>query len=284
MKNSQLPVVALLFLFLGCDKKEPIPAYLDIQSIEVQGFTDQKITDAWVYANNVFLGAFPLPAKVPVLNSGNVKIDIFAGVKENGDYLTPNIYPIFSSFQATLPLSAGQVTPLQPVVQYDPESTVSFFDDFEGFTNWLVEERDGDPLTRIVTTSDSVYEGNGSAKITLDTAHQVFEVFSLQRENLPITGRPCWLEISYKTDFPFTIGLAGAEAIGQGDEVSYFQTVFPKSEWTKMYINLSQILAVSGFPLYKVAFRATLPLDDNNKPKINSGNMYLDNVRLVFLK
>lgn len=286
MKYCSLPLAALLFVFLGCNKKEPIPAYLNIQSIDVQGFTDHKITDAWVYADNEFLGTFPLPGQIPILKSGNVKIDVLSGILENGDYQTPNFYPFFPSYSLTTLLTPGETRAIQPVVIYDPVTTVALFDGFEqnGAINWFAEEVDGDPLTRIVTVTDDPFEGAQSAKVTIDTSHQLFEVRTLELENLPTSGgRPCWLELTYKTDFPFIIGLSGAEA-GQTFETSYFQQVFPKTEWTKMYVNLTQALALSDFPIYKLAIRARLPLDDKGKPTIISGSMFLDNMRLVYLK
>ena len=287
MKNSYLPVVALFLLILGCNKKEPIPAYLSIQSIEVQGYMDQKITDAWVYADGQFLGAFPLPAEIPILAEGNVTISVFPGVKEDGDYQTPAIYPLLTKYELEVPLQASKTTAIQPVVKYETDVTTVFVDDFEtNSSRWFIEPKDGDSTTNLVVQASDVYKGLSSGKLTLDTAHQNFEVYSIQtnKDQLPTSGgRPCWLEISYKTDFPFYIGLAGADP-GQADQVSYFQTISPKPVWSKMYINLTQALAVSDFPLYKVAIAARLPLDGNGNPTMISGSMYLDNVRLVFLK
>ena len=71
----------LCILFItatSCEKfsgDQTIPAYLGIDSIYLstdynsEGTASQRITDAWVYVDDEFLGAFELPARLPVLKS-----------------------------------------------------------------------------------------------------------------------------------------------------------------------------------------------------------------------
>jgi hypothetical protein len=285
MKNNFLFLTAFVCLLFSCNKPETIPSYLAIEKIDVQDIPDHKILQAWVYANNNYLGTFPLPAEIPVLETGNVEFQIFPGVIENGDFNTPNIYPILTNSTISVSMEAAKTTSVQPIVTYKSNSMVSIFEDFEPTSQRsLVENRDNDPATKLELVTSDVFAGTRSAKIYLDTSHQIFEVWSLPLVDLPTTNRPIWLEISYKTDFEFRIGLAGASLVGGTDNVSYFQTVFPKSNWTKMYLNLTEVIAMSNFPQYKLAFRATLPIDSAGKPTILNGSMWLDNVRLVYLK
>jgi hypothetical protein len=78
----------------GCkDNPEQIPVYLDIQPFKINETGPgkwQNITEAWLYVNGEFLGAYSLPAKVPVLAEGNTEIWVYPGVKENGINLYVN--------------------------------------------------------------------------------------------------------------------------------------------------------------------------------------------------
>ena len=83
-------IYALLLIivtgFCGCDiinPDETIPAYIYIESIEVinnpdlqgkEGSLNNTIVDAWVSANGKLVGAFELPAVIPVLAEGDIEI------------------------------------------------------------------------------------------------------------------------------------------------------------------------------------------------------------------
>ncbi len=81
----------------------------------------QKITDGWLYVDGEYLGAYTLPAIVPVLAEGENEVILFPGVKENGIEATPNIYPYLTQFAKHYTLNAGQTTAVQPVTDYDPK-------------------------------------------------------------------------------------------------------------------------------------------------------------------
>lgn len=279
MKNCYLPLLASLFAFGSCDHPEPIPAFLTIQSIEVQDFPDQNINHAWVYADGQLLGAFPLPATVPVLADGDTEIQLFPGVDENGNFLTPNIYPFFKKLVKTMPLVAGETAVLQPVLSYDLTTVQPLTDDFDNGSRQFVEDNDLDPFTKLETISTGGVANSQAGKITLDTAHRFFETRSLPLDDLPF-DRPVWLEISYKADFKFQIGLAGFVG-GQPETALYFQTIFPKTTWTKMYVNLTGAIKLSEFDVYKIGLKTTLPVDADGKLELQNGSVWVDNIRLV---
>ncbi len=96
---------ALAVIFLaGCDKFEgdqTVPSYLKIDSLDfftepdMQGTSNQKIVDAWVYVDDDLVGGFEMPAIIPVLVEGNHKLEIRPGIVLNGisDTRAPN--PVF---------------------------------------------------------------------------------------------------------------------------------------------------------------------------------------------
>lgn len=279
MKNCYLPLLALSFVFGGCDQPEPIPAYLNIQSVDIQGFPDQNFSHVWVYADLQLLGAFPLPATIPVIANGQTEIQVFPGVDENGDYLTPNIYPFFKKLVQNFNLVPGETTVVQPVLSYDLTAKQPLIEDFENGTHQFTNDNDLDLLTKMEVQMNGGVANSKAGKITLDTAHRIFESRSPALLGLPL-DRPVWLEISYKADFKFHIGLAGSVAGGVESSL-YFQQIFPKTGWTKMYVNLTDAIKLTEFDTYKIGIRAELPVDANGKFELLNGSIWLDNIRLI---
>jgi hypothetical protein len=78
----------------GCNAINPaekVPTYIQIDSVQVlnmvpakHGSVSHKITDVWVYYNLQLLGAFELPAKIPVLADGKGQLQVVAGIWDNG--------------------------------------------------------------------------------------------------------------------------------------------------------------------------------------------------------
>ncbi len=280
MKKHLFLLLALAFLAKNCDKPEQIPAFLAIQKIEQTDAADEKITDAWVYADNEFLGAFPLPAKIPILKSGSVELQIFPGVVENGDYLTPNIHPILKKWVTTVALEEGDSVAVSPMTALETDTKTPLDEDFEG-AHKFIEDLDGDFETKMVFEAGGGFGGSRAGRLTVDTAHQKAETASIILDDLPTDGtKQVWLEIVYKNDFPFQFGLAGSD--GGAFETGVFQTIFnKKTSWTKMYINLTQALLLSNYEKYKLTVRTVLPLDEGGKPAVPSGSIWLDNVRII---
>ena len=87
--------IALLILFFyGCSKeklKAPDAYFFKINTISVavttpsiQGTTSHKITDLWLYVNGNYKGAYPTGSLLPIATYGPSKIQIYAGIKNNG--------------------------------------------------------------------------------------------------------------------------------------------------------------------------------------------------------
>ncbi len=129
-----------VFYLYGCEiinKEEPIPSYIYIEKFSVssnittQGYPSEKITDAWVYANNNFIGVFELPAKIPVIALGETEFLIYAGIKENGISGTGVIYPFYNSYLLTQNLSEENIDSIFPSTTYKPDLNYIFMERFE---------------------------------------------------------------------------------------------------------------------------------------------------------
>jgi len=118
--KSMLKTGIYLFLFVflsmtGCNKfkgDQEVPAYIRIDSINISsllptnaaGFTlSHNIIDAWITVNGRSLGCYQLPVKyIPVLERGEQKVLIQAGIRANNLSLRRGIYPFYSGVEFTV--------------------------------------------------------------------------------------------------------------------------------------------------------------------------------------
>ena len=88
---------------------------------------------------------------------------------------------------------------------------------------------------------------------------------------LPTGGEPIYLELDYKCNQSFVVGV-----IGGGSDEREALTINPSDDWNKIYIQLTNV--VSRQPTYatqgyQVFIRAT--------KEVNSPKIYLDNIKLI---
>jgi hypothetical protein len=281
----------IFYLFLsatmfaaGCDKPEQFPAYLRIEPFIINengGAAWHEVTDGWLYVNNEFLGAYTLPATVPVLAEGESEVILFPGVKENGIANTPNIYPFLTRYEVTVNLTPPDITSIQPSTAYDPSATIVWENkgNFDGNPVLQFENRDADTATAYVLTTEGSFAGK-SLQMEVDTAHIIMEIAS-EKTALPTTGaQEVWLELHYNTDMPFYFNLLGST--GSSPEIGQAVYLFNETEgWNKIYINLTEFLIVSAQENYRLDFRAILPKDEKGKYTQNAGKVMLDNIRVL---
>ncbi|MBL7825909.1 MAG: hypothetical protein JNJ57_04710 [Saprospiraceae bacterium] len=288
MKNL-IYLNCLLFLFAGCkDEPEQIPSYLRIEpfTVDAQGNASwHKLTEGWLYVNGEYLGAYTLPAEVPILADGDAKIWVYPGVKENGINVTPNIYPILTRWEGTnVALTPGEIKSVQPNTKYDLAANFPFGisrGDFDGGSSIVLENRDNDPATSFSLTTDGAFNGK-CILMEVDTAHTFMEVATEKVSGLPNTGAPeVWLEMHYKCDIPFLLYLIYSYGGDESTQAVYQFNV--SEEWNKIYLNLTQSITATQALNYRLFYRAVLPKDNNgNYPQLK-GAVRIDNIRITHL-
>lgn len=274
-----------MLLMAGCkDEAEQIPAYLRLEPFVVNesgGAAWQKITEGWLYVNGEFLGAYTLPATVPVLAAGESEVIVFPGVKENGIRLTPNIYPFLTRYEATLNLAPPATAAVQPVTAYSPSVIFPFNGrgDFDDASTLQFENRDSDTITTYSLTSMGAFAGQ-SLRMQVDTAHPLIQIAS-EKAELPATAaQEVWLELHYNADMPFLLSLLGST--GGSNEIAQSVYLFNETEgWNKIYLNLTEFLVVGLQEEYQLSFRVSLPRNEQGKYTQNDGTVMLDNIRLL---
>ena len=284
IKNTYFAFIILTILISSCslDKEEQIPSYLYIPSVSLtttagQGAATENITEVWVYANDLLLGAYGLPATVPILEAGDTKIEIFPGIKDNGITTTPELYPMFETVVETINLVAAEFDTITPVFKYKSSVEFAFVEGFESNQIFNFDE-DGNVGTALSRTTESFKSGSRSGKISLTQINNFIRVANEARlTELPTNGSAVYLEFDYKNDIEFSVGLIGYDPNVNGVS-QLIITLREKEDWNKVYINLTTELQLSQLASYRVLFDATLEEDAGA-----TGSIYLDNIKLVYL-
>jgi len=286
MKRLTIFTFFCLLLSACTDEEERIPAYIRIEPFTVNavGGTEwHKITEAWVYVEDKFLGGYTLPAIVPVLEEGEGDIEVFPGVKENGLLQTPGLYPFLARHSSKVALVPGQTTTLQPATNYLPEAVFTWTVDRTTFNNTTIvlEDRDGDPATTFEFVTDGAFEGR-SVKLAVDTAHTVNEIVTEVVPNLPNTGdRPVWLEMHYRNDLPFELWVLGTNGSGSNELAQPIYQFSPSANWNKIYINLTEFLVAMQQSNHRLFYRVLLQKNVSGQYDQLEGEVFLDNLRLI---
>jgi hypothetical protein len=279
-----LLVVMLLALVLGlsgCEVAGPVPAYVRIEKFDLttsagQGTASERITEGWFYADGEFLGAYSLPADVPVIAEGNTEIIVFPGIKVNGIISSPDIYTLYDRYDINLDLKPTQIETISPETKYIDKSRFAFIEDFET-SNAFIDDLDGNPETFVGLTDSVVFEGSRSAVIRLDAENPYIEVASLPVvEGIPTNNSPAFLEFNYKNNVEFGVGLVGVDPTNPGGKVIILG-LRAKDEWNKMYLELTPSLFASKLPAYQILLSAFH--DSANEVS----EIYLDNFKIVHI-
>ncbi len=283
---------AIFFLtaifFSGCDPDEQLAGYLHIEPFEYtagdDGIHSSKITDGWIYVDNEFVGAFDLPKTIPVLKIGQVSVVIDPGIRENGISALPEIYTFYKRFTVTVNIEPGETTTISPGTTYDDEKTnIVFQEDFEESPHQFNVDIDGNTATKVDIIDTDVKEGTGAGKISLSRLNPTFVGGSQPTEDPPGIGPVAFIELDYKTDVPLFVGLIGR---GNAGEMLFSEVnlgVNPKSEWNKIYFNVSdklEQLYLVGAVNYQIAIQAQIPRE-NGEFTMENAEIYLDNIKLI---
>jgi hypothetical protein len=281
-------VIALVFLlsnafiFSGCDtKEEAIPAYIKIDKINlnvntvIDGSASSKITDAWVYIDGNLVGVYELPCKFPVLvDEGTHDLMIKAGIKVNGIAASRAYYPFYQPIEMSVTLIPGETLELTPTTSYYADK-VNYIEAFED--GGVSLEDFGDTDTSIVKTADPavVFEGAYSGLMKMDATHDHIQVATASSYSLPKNGTPVFLEMNYKADNQFAVGIVAVT--GSENVRNQIMILNPTTGWNKIYINLTPTLinnqSASTFRLYYEVYKSS---------SLSEASVLLDNLKLVY--
>ncbi|MAW21046.1 MAG: hypothetical protein CMD16_01450 [Flavobacteriales bacterium] len=269
--NKILSLLILLILF-SCEKRDiNKPSYISIKNIYLDSTETYNITDAWIYIDDNLQGVYELPAHFPILSSGTHKLRVKAGIKKNGIASSRIAYPFYTSYIIDEYNFESRTTiEVNPSVESLYSNDSIFIEDFDG--SGLSLETDSSTFS--IENFNSI-DGNYG---TINLVDSVFlsEITTNKLENLPQQGADVYLELDYKCDTDFLIGVY--INFPGGVVKKELQLIYPQAEWNKIYIDLTQTISEGiGAESFKVFIGA------NKGSTLETKKIYLDNLKVVFL-
>lgn len=241
------------------------PIYISVdsarfQATPAQGGNTSDIVDIWMEANTDNLGATQIPFTVPVLQENRVKFIFQPGIRENGASNNRKIYPLYTIDTLTVD------TPRLSTVHYTP--TFKYIDglnfDIEDFeTAGLIYSG----LSK-VNDANTRY-GLGCGKIYVAPT-ETQKIATMDNGLVLNGGQLVYLEVDYKSTNSMEIGL-----LVNGDELPII-ALFQKTEWNKLYLNLSDPVSAYSGSTFKIYFKVVKAGGSTD------ATAYLDNIKLIY--
>ncbi|MFH2142368.1 MAG: hypothetical protein ABIJ97_08105 [Bacteroidota bacterium] len=258
--------------------EEDIPSYIHIPGFELstvsgQGGNIHKITDAWVFIDGNFQGVYEVPVTFPVLASGSHEIRLAAGIKMNGISSSREIYPFYTRHISERNLIQAKIDTISPTVNYVSELTFGnlWIEDFEDAGLLL------DTTFNSLADLKQIFDPNLNSKIgqvELTESLNTFECYS-NAIDLPTNGSRVYIEMEYKCDHNFIVGLwaINANEVKNNPVMSLNST---SGTWNKIYIDLSQILIDNSTALNFILYISALKSSD-----VSTASLAFDNIKIV---
>jgi len=278
-----------ILLFSQCKTDQAmVPGYLHIKSPQfntkadgTQGYNSYDFKDYWVFESGIFKGSYAIPSEFPIQKEGKTVIRIGAGIKHSGQNEERMIYPLVKNFIDTVDFKPNQTDTIWPVFSYQDNAVFKLVEDFD--KNGLslefnpVFKKDGDTLIKY-NGDDAFVKGNNSGKIVLKQDSSILELYSPVLNNMPKFS-PTYLEIDYKNDLPFTIGIYATEIDGSVKQIPLI-VLTPKSQWNKLYLDLETEIAYHPIG---TQFRIFLRFSNNLTSPVQNPSVLFDNLKLIYL-
>ncbi|MEQ8910060.1 MAG: hypothetical protein RIC95_12755 [Vicingaceae bacterium] len=282
----RLLVLIFCCFFLGsCEDEEleaPIPAYITIEDIEAktqgstQGSASDDIRDAWVYNGNQLLGVFELPATIPIQETGNVSLQVGAGIFNNSLSSDRALYPLYKFYTLDTTLLPEQEMTIVPVVEYqdnaifDDPSELSI-DDFDNGISFFTERHPNSDTIFFREQTNNVFEGTASGLAYLEPNMDFFEARTEPFSDIPRDGRAIYLEMDYSCTHDIALSIYTNDFNRQFSVINFRPTV----GWKKAYVELGPVFStLFNASNFSLAIGFTKPIGE-------VGKLYLDNVKIV---
>ena len=269
--------IPILSCFLSCEQAsyhELSPSWLRISPAEVQAAqgtsnSPHAVGEAWLYIDDRFAGAFPLPANIPLLETGEGKtLNIYAGIRDFGIRSRPEIYTLLDPFVLATDLEPGKEYGIHPVFKYKNGLIVHVHDGFES-GNPFAADLDDNKQHHLARSGLQALEGDYSGHIVLNAANPVLEAgTSFFRLNAS-----SYLEMSFRSSIDFNIGI---QLTRSGASLKdFFLLLKASAEWKTVYIPFREILDRYSGETFQVILRAEHP------SSAAESHIYLDLIKIL---
>lgn len=281
-------VLSFTVFFASCegDVEAEIPAYVTIDSIAVTydrpsttGAGGTNVTEAWVFVNDRRHGVFSLPATFPIALSGQNKITVGPGIRNNGIAATRDQYALYERWETEVNLTLDSTVTLFPSVRYLETAVASWLEDFEdsGLSIDSSDLGDVDIQRERLDQINPTY-GQFVGKVEISEDRPGMKLLTSDYYELPGSGTPVYLEMDYRCNQQFLVGVI-VETSTQVYEEPYIwlnPTDQGGNQWNKIYINLTELVSFTPG-----ALRFGLTFTANYSSANSSGLFYFDNLKII---
>lgn len=274
------------FLF-NCAKKQPEASWLIVEPWELvanpdvgpndHGELTQNITEAFVNMDGEIIGAFSLPAKIPIIGDGDHDFVIIPGVKNNGISASKRRYPFMEQFTQTVNLIKHDTVHVTPTTMYFNDLNFKI-EDFEDATIKFEEASESTATIEKGDDPEYLQWGNSYGQVHLSDSNSLLSIASEFVGSLPKQGAEVYLEFDY-----INTNSALTSVLSFGNDTFFddpFIQLNPQENpvWKHIYIDLKEIVSARSIsPFNEVSFTFNLDQAGTNK------FVYLDNIKVIHL-
>lgn len=268
--------ISFILFLLSCNKdklKAPTASFLvcnkpKINLTTIQGSNSDNITEYWLYVDGKFQGCYPVGGVMPILASNNAKITVYGGIKKNGIKDTRLPYPFYTNYETNLTVDAGKTYTITPEFSYINNLYIPINDNFESTGSQFVAQ--GDSFYVLTANPNLTYGGSGkSVFMSMSDAKPTAKMITSTPYSLPIAGTNIYVELDYKCNQQFTVGVRGGN---QEDRDAVVVT--PQANWKKIYILLTPVVSAQPtYSYYNLYIKAT--------KEVTTPEIFIDNVKLI---
>ena len=211
-----------------------------------EGTEKHNFNEVWAYSESNFIGAFPLPAEIPVLSGESTLLSFFPGYRQYGLVNFPDNYPFAIRYDTILNnADNAEFISIDPKVRMNPSTKFSFVETFEQGSSFTFRYTTENSANLAVYSGDA-YDGNNCGRAILTEENFLLQQGnSIQLANIPLNGTPTMIELSYKSDVQLGIGFYGYTTSGASERFVKV-VMFPNEEWNRVYIPIEDELNQFG--------------------------------------
>lgn len=296
---SFLSIVFFTVLFFSSCRKfdgdQTVPSYISIDSMNIvtdyplEGSNSNKITTLWIYVDGNIEGIYELPVRAPILARGEHELRIEGGIYLNGIKALRIPYPFYKPVIKNVNLEEAVILDLNAEdfsTTYETTCDFVWMEDFEDPSislDSLSPSKVNIQRTTPANNPDAFLSPNSmySGVITLTSEKDYFRlstnVGSDEGFVLPRGSNPVFLEINYKCDAVFRVGVFAKNY--NTVETNPVLNMNPSAEWNKIYVNLKPVVNASVNAINFNIFFEGFGNEGTEPTKI-----YLDNIKLIHYK
>ena len=279
----------------GCqifDRQEDIPAWLIIDSVSVvdnplvnAGALTEDIRDVWITVDDIRLGTFEMPTRIPVLEEGMHEIVISGGIIVSGISSLRTDYLYYEDDTFEIDLEQGGNYILEPVFRYKTTELqqIEVIEDFEDGENRMSATLPSDAKLERTSNPNLVKYGEGCGVMNFSDTTKIGTFRTNGKLILPQSGA-AFLEMDILTDYSLTVGLYVNSLSTQSNGLDMVTFKPTDKKWKKFYVALDETLDEAYVLRNPESFYAYFRTEFGSSTLPREGVVLIDNVKVLFIK